>query len=201
MYKYNFLTDLDLNGNFVRNFGVDKFSELPTTDLFDGRMVNCNGELYIYHDSKWTSLQGATGPTGPTGPTGAQGPAGTSPIIESLTATKATQMIWDINSINQIKDTITYTTVSVSGGGSITLQINVPTTTQKHEHYFMIKSVDNNTVSVYIGFSGTYNRCYANLEDGNMFAVDGNSCVELCVYTNGSKDVILERSSVLKHVT
>jgi hypothetical protein len=186
MYKHNFWIDLDLNGNFVRNFGVDKYSELPTTDLFDGRMVNCNGVLYIYNNSKWTSLQG---------------PTGVSPIIESLTATRATQMIWDINSINQTKDTITYTTVDVSGGGSITLQINIPTTTQKHEHYFMIKSVDNNTVSVYIGFSGTYNRCYANLEDGNMFAVEGNSCVELCVYTNGSKDVILERSSVLKHIT
>lgn len=43
-----FLNSIDLSGNSINNAGLEVVSELPTTGLFEGRVVYYNKSVYIY---------------------------------------------------------------------------------------------------------------------------------------------------------
>jgi len=72
---------------------------LPLTgnNTNDARVVDSDGDLYIWGGSSWTSVgqivgpQGATGPTGPTGITGATGPTGSTGPNGPATVTQNSQ--------------------------------------------------------------------------------------------------------------
>ena len=60
---------------------------LPTTgnNTNDARIVDADGDLYIWDGSSWTSVGQIVGPLGPTGATGAQGPTGPTGAASTVT--------------------------------------------------------------------------------------------------------------------
>lgn len=51
-----FLNSIDLSGNSINNAGLEVVSELPTTGLFEGRVVYYNKSVYIYINETWTPV-------------------------------------------------------------------------------------------------------------------------------------------------
>lgn len=48
--------DFNLNGGKLFGTGFEEVNSLPTTNLFAGRQVTYNGQLYVYNGSGWVSL-------------------------------------------------------------------------------------------------------------------------------------------------
>lgn len=47
--------DFNLNGGKLLKAGFEEVNSLPTTNLFAGRQVTYNGQLYVYNGGQWTS--------------------------------------------------------------------------------------------------------------------------------------------------
>ena len=91
MTKRRHLVDLDLDGNYLKNVGIEVLETLPTSHLFVGRIVSVDNKLYqcVLYDNNlsWKQLgegggepqigpQGATGASGSNGTQGTQGVQG-----------------------------------------------------------------------------------------------------------------------------
>lgn len=48
--------DFNLNGGKLFGAGFEEVNSLPTTNLFAGRQVTYNGQLYVYNRSQWVDL-------------------------------------------------------------------------------------------------------------------------------------------------
>lgn len=50
-----FNTNIDLNKNSVVNGKIDPQTSLPTTNLYEGRIITHKGQVYIYYNGAWLS--------------------------------------------------------------------------------------------------------------------------------------------------
>ena len=55
MASRNSYCDFNLNGGKLLTAGFEEVNSLPTTNLFAGREVFYNGQLYVYNGGQWTS--------------------------------------------------------------------------------------------------------------------------------------------------
>ena len=81
MTKRRHLVDLDLDGNYLKNVGIEVLETLPTSHLFVGRIVSVDNKLYqcVLYDNNlsWEQLgKGGEASIGPQGATGTQGASG-----------------------------------------------------------------------------------------------------------------------------
>lgn len=55
MSEKKFFTDINMSGNKFKNAGFETVTALPTTNLFEGRIVIYQGVKYTYNGNLWTS--------------------------------------------------------------------------------------------------------------------------------------------------
>jgi hypothetical protein len=115
--------------NIVMRASVANVAALPSSgnQVNDGRIVDEDGNLYIWTGTEWSDAgqivgpqgpQGITGPTGDTGPTGATGPTGNSGgITFTITANGTTDYV--INGAND-------PTISIIRGHRYVFNIDTP---------------------------------------------------------------------------
>ena len=134
MSRRKHLVDLDLYGNYLKNFGVEVLPSLPTDNLFDGRLVVVDDTLYqcVYTNNVHTwkkvsnsgpeGLQGVQGLKGDKGLQGNQGPQGN-------------QGLQGVQGLKGTDGSVTSVTTSGSGNGVSNVSVQGGVLTQQKTNF------------------------------------------------------------------